>query len=105
MNSSARVATNERAAPRCTQVPRGSSRSAEAVPTTYTRVKAPVIISRGASSVTPLTAITARLAIAPAVTTPRERRGTAPVVPPRASQIGSDPSRASAAPRRAPPAK
>jgi hypothetical protein len=57
------------------------------------------------STATPDAAMASSVASPPPVTTSRERRGTSPAVEPRANHTGREPSRPSAAPRRALPAK
>jgi hypothetical protein len=75
------------------------------VPSTYTTMNDPDTASMIGRALSPVTAAAASVAVASAATTTRLRRGTAPGSAPRANQAGNAPSRPSAAPRRAAPAK
>jgi hypothetical protein len=86
--------------------PPGSSFTAAAVPTTYTRAKVPVVTSRVASVRPPNAATTTVVARPPRATTDSACRGVLePARTSAASQAGMAPVSESAAPRREAPAK
>jgi len=87
------------------QLRHGSRRSAAAVPTTYTRTKEPVVHSTSTWRLTWKAATTPSATREARTITVRLRRGTSPALLPRANQAGSAPSRPSAAPSLAAPAK
>src|SRR5262249_14966035 len=103
--TSAMAETNATTAARLDHVPRGNSRSAAAVPSTYTRTNDPVVSKTDGRRPTPVSAVMPSATPASAAVTSNDRRGTSPTLLPRANQAGSAPSRPNAAPSRADPAK